>query len=127
LKPGTSEWAISGLHQAPSSTVKPPRVQEAVFSIEGRLIEVVEYKTSRPAVRNKGKLAIIEATRFWAREDAIDEERKDLDINVLRPVGQLGGTSYARVSDTFEVERLSWKQAMARNGEGLSELTGSKA
>jgi hypothetical protein len=78
-------------------------------------------------VRNKGKLAIIEATRFWAREDAIDEERKDLDINVLRPVGQLGGTSYARVSDTFEVERLSWKQAMARNGEGLSELTGSKA
>jgi flavin reductase (DIM6/NTAB) family NADH-FMN oxidoreductase RutF len=124
--PGTSEWAISGLHQAPSSTVKPPRVQESVFSIEGRLIEVVEYKTSRPAVRNKGKLAIIEATRFWVREDAIDEERKALDLNVLRPVGQLGGMSYARVSDTFEVERLNWKQAMASNGEGLSELTGSK-
>jgi flavin reductase (DIM6/NTAB) family NADH-FMN oxidoreductase RutF len=124
---GTSEWAISGLHQAPSSTVKPPRVQEAVFSIEGRLIEAVEYKTSRPAVRNKGKLAIIEVTRFWAREDAIDEERKTLDLNVLKPVGQRGGKSYARVSDTFEVERLSWKQVMASNGEGLSELTGRKA
>jgi len=123
---GTSEWAISGLHQAPSSTVKPPRVQEAVFSIEGRLIEAIEYKTSRPPVRNKGKLAIIEATRFWAREDAIDEERTSLDLNLLRPVGQLGGSSYARVSDTFEVERKNWKTAVASDGAELSGLIRSK-
>jgi len=123
---GTSEWAISGLHQASSSTVKPPRVKEAVFSIEGRLIEVVEYKTSRPAVRNKGKLAIIEATRFWAREDAIDAEGTSLDLNVLRPVGQLGGSSYARVSDTFEVVRKNWKTAMASDGEKLSGLVKRK-
>jgi hypothetical protein len=31
------------------------------------------------------------------------------------------------VSDTFEAERLNWKQVMASNGEGLSELTGRKA
>ncbi|GAB7331611.1 hypothetical protein MBLNU13_g02983t1 [Cladosporium sp. NU13] len=123
---GTSEWAISGLHQAPSSTVKPPRVQEAVFSIEGRLIEAVEYKTSRQPVRNKGKLAIIEATRFWAREDAIDEERSSLDLNVLKPVGQLGGSSYARISDTFEVVRKNWKTAMASDGAELSELIKGK-
>ena len=123
---GTSEWAISGLHQAPSSTVKSPRVQEAVFSIEGRLIECVEYKTSRPAVRNKGKLAIIEATRFWAREDAINEERSSLDLNVLKPVGQLGGSSYARISDTFEVVRKNWRTAMASNGAELSELIKGK-
>ena len=123
---GTSEWAISGLHQAPSSTVKPPRVQEAVFSIEGRLIETVEYKTSRPAVRNKGKLAIIEATRFWAREDAIDEKGTSLDLDVLRPVGQLGGSSYARVTDTFEVVRKNWKTAVASDGAELSELTEGK-
>jgi hypothetical protein len=42
---------------------------------------------------------------------------------VLRPVGQLGGSSYARVSDTFEVERKSWKKAMASDGARLSELT----
>lgn len=123
---GISEWAISGLHQAPSSTVKPPRVQEAVFSIEGKLIETVEYKTSRPAVRNKGKLAIIEATRFWAREDAIDEERSSLDLNVLKPVGQLGGSSYARISDTFEVVRKNWKTAMASDGAELRELIKGK-
>ena len=102
---GTSEWAISGLHQAPSSTVKPPRVHEAVFSIEGKLIEAIEHKTSRPAVRNEGKLAITEATRFWAGEDAIHEERSSLDLSVLKPVGQVGGSSYARISNTFEVVR----------------------
>lgn len=123
---GTSEWAISGLHQAPSSTVKPARVQEAIFSIEGRLIDVVEFKTSRKPLRNKGKLAIMEATRFWAREDAIDAERKSLDLNVLRPVGQLGGNSYARVTDTFEVERKNWKKAMASGGAELSEVVGIK-
>lgn len=120
---GTSEWAISGLHQAPSSTVKPPRVQESIFSIEGRLIDVVEYKTSQPATKNHGKLAIVEASRFWAREDAIDEERKNLDLNVLRPVGQLGGKSYARISDTFEVERQSWRRAMENDRQRLMRLT----
>jgi flavin reductase (DIM6/NTAB) family NADH-FMN oxidoreductase RutF len=123
---GTSEWAFSGLHQAPSSTVKPPRVQEAVFSIEARLIETVEYKTSRQPVRNKGKLAILEATRFWAREDAIDEKGTSLDLNVLKPVGQLGGSSYARISDTFEVVRKNWKTAMASDGAELSELVKGK-
>lgn len=121
---GTSEWTITGLHQAQSSTVKPPRVKESVFSIEGRLIDVVEYKTSRAPTRNHGKLAIIEGTRFWAREDAIDAERKSLDLNVLRPVGQLGGRSYARVSDTFELERKNWKKATESHGDQLNKLTG---
>lgn len=88
---GISEWALSGLSPKPCTTVKPPRVQESVFSIEGRLSEIVEYKTSRDPVGQHGKLAIIEGTRFWAREDAIDEDRKHLALDVLRPIGQLGG------------------------------------
>jgi hypothetical protein len=35
---GVSEWALSGLHQAQSTTAKPARVQESVFSIEANLI-----------------------------------------------------------------------------------------
>jgi flavin reductase (DIM6/NTAB) family NADH-FMN oxidoreductase RutF len=34
---GVSEWAISGLTPAPSTTVKASRVKEAVFAIEGKL------------------------------------------------------------------------------------------
>jgi flavin reductase (DIM6/NTAB) family NADH-FMN oxidoreductase RutF len=34
---GVSEWAISGLTPAPSTTVKATRVKESVFAIEGKL------------------------------------------------------------------------------------------
>jgi flavin reductase (DIM6/NTAB) family NADH-FMN oxidoreductase RutF len=44
---GVSEWTLSGLHQAPSTSVKPARVQESIFSIEGNLIEIVNFKTSK--------------------------------------------------------------------------------
>lgn len=119
---GVSEWAFSGLHQAPSSTVKPARVKESIFSIEGKLIHTVDYKTSNPSSGAHGKLAIIEGIRFWAREDAIDEDGKHLDINVLRPLGQLGDISYSRVTDTFKLARSNWTTAMEEHGEILGKL-----
>jgi hypothetical protein len=39
----------------------------------------------------------------------------------LRPVGQLGGMMYARVSETFEVPRRRWKDEVV-GSEVLSEL-----
>jgi len=122
---GTSEWDISGLHQMPCSTVKPPRVQESVFSIEGRLIDLVDYRTSRRPSGEHGKLAIIEATRFWAREDAIDSEGRNLKLDVLRPVGQLGGISYTRTSENFELARKNWASALETDRERIPELTRS--
>jgi flavin reductase (DIM6/NTAB) family NADH-FMN oxidoreductase RutF len=73
---GVSEWAISGLHQAPSTTVKPARVKGFVFSIEGRLTDLKELAS----------LAVIEATRFWVREDAINDDLSQIDLSVLRHV-----------------------------------------
>ena len=117
-----SEWALSGLTKANSTTVKAPRVKESVVSIEGRLCEVIDYKTSRKPVGAHGALAIIEATRFWVAEVAIDEKRSRVDLNVLRPVGQLGGVSYARVTDTFELPRTNWAASMANSGTEIQEL-----
>ena len=108
---GMSEWSISGLHQAPYSTVKPSRVAESIFSIEGKLIQMVDYNTSRQPTGPHGKLAIIEATRFWVREDAVDAEKRRIDLDVFRPVGQLGGIQYARVTDAFELARSNWTKA----------------
>lgn len=119
---GKSEWAVSGLHQAPCSTVKPPRVQESIFSIECRLLSTTEYKTSHPSTGPHGKLAIIEGTRFWAREDAIDADRRKIDLEVLRPIAQLGGISYARISETFELARTNWASATKDQGERLDKL-----
>lgn len=119
---GTSEWSLSGLTKSDSTTVKPPRVKESVMSIEGKLTEVVNYKTSRPSVGPHGSLAIIEATRFWVAENAIDEKRSHVDLNVLRPIGQLGGVSYARITDTFELPRTNWATAVEKSGSELLDV-----
>ena len=42
---GVSEWTFSGLHQADSVIVKPPRVKEAIFSCECTLYEVKEFES----------------------------------------------------------------------------------
>lgn len=123
---GKSEWDISGLHQAPSTTVKPARVKESIFSIEGKLLEMVDYTTSARPSGPHGKLAIIEGTRFWVREDALDAEKRNIDLNVLKPVGQLGGIQYARITDTFELARSNWAKATDASREMLAELTREK-
>ncbi|KAF5863825.1 hypothetical protein ETB97_009288 [Aspergillus alliaceus] len=40
---GVSEWDVSGLHEAPSTTVRPSRVKESVFNIEGKVIDIKEF------------------------------------------------------------------------------------
>ena len=100
---GVSEWTLPGLYLAPSTTVKPARVQESIFSIEAKLIEVVNFKTSRSSVRPHSCLAIAEATGFWVREDALDEKQGHIDLSFLRPVAQLGRMSYGRITDTFRI------------------------
>lgn len=78
---GVSEWEISGLHPAPSRLVRPPRVKESVFATECHLQEVKEFESRNPATPGKktGVLAILEGVNFWAREDAVNEERNLMD------------------------------------------------
>jgi flavin reductase (DIM6/NTAB) family NADH-FMN oxidoreductase RutF len=121
---GVSEWTISGLHQAPSATVKPARVKESVFSIEGKLTDMKEFEHHAKRGRSLASLAVIEATRFWAREDAVNEDLSQIDLSVLRPVAQLGGISYGRVTETFELPRSTWKDAVKEEG-WLGELPGA--
>ncbi|CAD0100442.1 unnamed protein product [Aureobasidium mustum] len=115
--PDASERLLSGLTKAPSTTLKPARVMEAVFSIETKLLQLVGLDTSKPRVGSHGCLALLEATRFWVRDDAINEQRKHIDLEKLRPVGQLGGVAYARITDPFDLPRTSWARATKETPE----------
>jgi flavin reductase (DIM6/NTAB) family NADH-FMN oxidoreductase RutF len=119
-----SEWPLSGLHSAPSATVKPSRVNEAIFSIEGKLLEIKELDFHGKGREGKptGSLAIIEATRFWVREDALNKERSEIDLGVLRPLTQLGGISYGRVRETFELPRPSFAGEMEKEESDLRKF-----
>jgi flavin reductase (DIM6/NTAB) family NADH-FMN oxidoreductase RutF len=79
---GESEWPISGLTPVPCSTVKADRVGEAVFSIEGKLLSTQEFPSRAFPGQVGGTLAIIEGTRFWVREDALNEDKSLIDFSV---------------------------------------------
>lgn len=76
---GVSEWALTGLTPAPCKDVKASRVKEAIFSVEGKLVETKEFESRATPGKKTGVLAIIEGVRFWAREDAINEDRNIID------------------------------------------------
>jgi flavin reductase (DIM6/NTAB) family NADH-FMN oxidoreductase RutF len=102
---GSSEFDIAGLHQAPCSTVQAPRVQESIFAIEGKLVETKEFESRATPGKKTAVLAIIEGTRFWVREDAINEEKSLIDLQVLRPISRLGGMQYGRTAELIEIPR----------------------
>ena len=116
---GASEWAVAGLHPAASSTVRPARVREAVFSVECTLVETREWESrARPGTKT-GTTAFLEGRRFWVREDALNAERNLVDPAVLRPMSRLGGISYGTTSFGFEIPRPDWEDM-----KGKGELEG---
>lgn len=122
---GVSEWDVSGLTEAPATTVKPSRVKESIFSIEGKVIDVKEFEAHKEGM-SVGGVVLIKATRFWVREDATNDEASYIDLEKLRPVGQLGGISYGRITSTFELPRSRWRDECP-NSELLTQLENEKA
>ncbi|PIA99261.1 hypotheticalsprotein [Cercospora beticola] len=107
---GVSEWALTGLTPGETEVVKPSRVKEAVFSVEAKLMNTQEFESRATPGKKTGVLAVVEGVRFWAREDAINEERNLIDPNVLRPIARLGGITYARVLEGIELPRPDWEE-----------------
>lgn len=100
-----SEWDVSGLTPRKCAVVKPSRVQESVFSIEGKLQETKTFESRVRPGKKEGVMAIIEGVRFWVREDAINAERNVISPEILCPVARMGGITYARVTEGFQLER----------------------
>src|SRR5271170_2009094 len=118
---GISEWALSGLHPAPCKDVKCSRVKESIFSVECKLVETKEFESRATPGKKTGVMAILEGIRFWAREDAINEDGSLIDPNVLKPMSRLGGITYGRVVDGIEIPRPVFKQE-TENGKIPEQL-----
>ncbi|KZF24105.1 hypothetical protein L228DRAFT_244984 [Xylona heveae TC161] len=122
---GVSEWALTGLHPEPCSTVKASRVKESIFSVEGMLVQTHEFSSRADPGKKTGVLAIIEGTRFWVREDAINKEKNIIDPAVLRPMSRLGGIGYGRLVEGIEIPRPEWKEFLV--SEDFQKLIQPKA
>ncbi|KAK6077854.1 nitrilotriacetate monooxygenase component B [Seiridium cupressi] len=119
---GVSEWDVSGLTPVHDcKDVKAARVGEAVFSVECKLESVKEYESRVTPGKTTGALVVLEGTRFWVREDAINEERNIVDPAVLKPVSRLGGITYGRLTEGIEIPRPAFEKDVGGQ-EGYEKL-----
>lgn len=122
---GVSEWEVSGLHEAPSTTVKPPRVAESVFNIEGKVIDIKEFTDHQQPGMSLAATVLIKATRFWVKEGTTNADYSHIDLDKLRPVGQLGGVAYGRILSVFDRPRGKWDNEVPKS-ELLAKLDSEK-
>lgn len=77
---GDAEWEVSGLtREYCCETVKCARVKEAVFSVEAKLNTIQEIDSKAQPGKKSGTMAILEGTRFWVREDAVNDDLSLVD------------------------------------------------
>jgi len=97
--PDVDEFVASGLTPVPSDLVKPPRVKESHINMECRLLQVV-HVSDKPL---GGSVVLGEVVRFHVDDAIVDNFR--IDPDKLHPFGRMGGNTYTRCTDRFDLIR----------------------
>jgi flavin reductase (DIM6/NTAB) family NADH-FMN oxidoreductase RutF len=97
--PEANEFSISRLTPLASDLVKPPRVAESHVHMECRLVQVVHVST-RPG---GGSLVLGEVVRFHIDDAVLTGDL--IDPDKLNAIGRMGGPTYVRTTDRFEMKR----------------------
>lgn len=101
--PEIDEFAVSGLTPLASELVKPPRVAESRVQMECRLRQIVVV-SEKPG---GGSLILGDVLRFHIQEELLTGYR--IDPDKLRAIGRMGGPTYCRTHDRFDMQRPVWK------------------
>lgn len=124
---GISEWALTGLTPGACTDVRPSRIVEAVFAVECKLVATHEIMSRSQAGKVANVITILEGSRFWVREDVVDDERKYIDPAKSKPIGRLQGISHGRITDAFQIPWPAWddvKDAAEAEGRIKSKVEG---
>jgi len=93
------EFEMSGLTPVASDLVKPPRVLESRVNMECRLARIVDV-SARPL---GGSIVLGEVIRFHVSDELFDNFK--IDPDKLKAIGRMGGPTYTRTTDRFDMER----------------------
>lgn len=99
LPPGESEWSLGGLEPVPSERVGPARVAGAPVAFECRTERVLRFAPGEPAGSN---MVVGRVVLLHVREDLLND-RMHVDQEALRAVARMGGLSWCRSRDRFEL------------------------
>jgi flavin reductase (DIM6/NTAB) family NADH-FMN oxidoreductase RutF len=99
--PDVSEFSAVNLTATASTTVKPPRVGEALISMECKVFHIHDLGGSALVL---GEINCIHLSDEVVKADAISGQLS-IDLDVLQPVGRLSGNLYSTINDRFEIAR----------------------
>ena len=103
VPPEVDEFELSGLTPVASDLVKPPRVAESKVQMECRVHQIVVI-SDRPG---GGILILGEVLRFHVLESILDGYK--IDADKLNAIGRMGGPTYVRTQDRFDMQRPKTK------------------
>ncbi|KAM3582913.1 hypothetical protein VKS41_004670 [Umbelopsis sp. WA50703] len=105
--PEQDEFKISGLTPIDSIKIDAPRVKESAFQMECKLLQHV------PMINKEGKTTyyhiIGEIVMFHIDKDVINPDNHHIALERLRPLSRLGGISYGRILEGYEISRPKWE------------------
>ncbi|KAJ7178503.1 hypothetical protein C8R43DRAFT_973569 [Mycena crocata] len=104
------EWVLSGLTMTPSTVVRPACVMESAVSLECQLYFLKDLSPpGSELVTTTLVIGLIKKAHI--HESVLTVDGSSVDPRKLRPIARLGGTTYSRVLEGFDLERTSWKTA----------------
>ncbi|MGC2659726.1 MAG: flavin reductase family protein [Bryobacteraceae bacterium] len=102
--PDVDEFDVSGLTPIQSELIQAPRVAESYIQMECRLVQTVRVGEDIGG----GTIVIGEVLLFHIDDSVLAHPQRDLftiDPSRLRAIGRMGGSTYVRTGDRFEIER----------------------
>ncbi|KAJ7188153.1 flavoprotein oxygenase [Mycena filopes] len=105
------EWILSGLTMTPSTLVRPACVMESAVSLECELYFLKDLCPPDQPDLITTTLAVGLIKTAHVHESVFSADGTAVDPGKLRPISRLGGTTYARLLEGFDLERTSWKAA----------------
>ncbi len=101
VPPEVDEFALAGLTPLASELVRPPRVAESPVHMECRLRQIVEVSDEPGG----GAVVLGTVLRFHIAPELVEDYR--IDADKLAAIGRMGGPTYVRTRDRFELDRPS--------------------
>jgi flavin reductase (DIM6/NTAB) family NADH-FMN oxidoreductase RutF len=114
--PEVDELQEAGLTTVQGTMVGSPRILEAPAALECRRYMTLELGRAR-------EIILGEVVGLFVREDAVDPTNLHIDQLKMDAVGRLGGHSYARTRDQFEIKTPSLSEYEQLKAERLATET----
>jgi len=105
--PEVDELKQAGLETVPGEMVRSPRIVAAPAALECRRYMTLQISPAR-------EIILGEVLGVFVRTDAVDPQNLHIDQHKIDAIGRLGGHSYARTQDQFEIRTMTPDQFRQR-------------